>query len=693
MASGRPLVSASVVTHSNPRSPTSRPSNPARTAGWSSTTSTRMSRLRGGVGVVALTMSMVASRRTSGHGYRRASRRRPPTDRCAMCPTRGTTRGPAPSTAKPIDCGSARVSGIRIADQLGDDDRVVVLLIACGVDDRDGTAPCATSQLEDVIAPVGELATVSRAKLIEPGGVMGEPAAKVVARRELARPLVEARALARDATWPHVVDEDAVAVARIGVVVDALDAHVDHAVSSSLVHVDLAAAIPVDAGCTRDSLPSLSNRDNSATPRAYTGRSSRRRAAMLSTRRPAFGGSRRDQAAPNGVPRELDAVAHAELLQHVGPVAVDRLAADHQEVRDLVAGVAFGDKLEHLELAGREWIHVVSAAGAIEVVAHERGHGAGVEERLTAHRGPARMDEVAVGRRLQHVAGGAGAQRLEQELLVLVHREHERPHLSAPAREFARGLQAGHARHGDVEDREVDVVLEGALHRLRAVADLVDDPEVGLGVEQVAQAVEHDRVVVREKHSGDQRDAHTTSLPGRCRRTSVPPSRAGPIAMFAPTSSARSRIPRRPLDSRSTFAGRPTPSSRTTSSTPSPSPSPSRRSVTSIRLAPAWRTTLVMLSCATRWMTSSCSAVSGRSRSRLRVIGIPARSETAVHSASSALCSPSSSSASGRRRWAIIRTSCAPRRAASRSSSRSPRSSVGARRESVSLRSTKPVRT
>src|SRR3954466_14272092 len=61
-------------------------------------------------------------------------------------------------------------------------------------------------------------------------------------------------------------------------------------------------------------------------------------------------------------------------------------------------------------------------------------------------------------------------------------------------------------------------------------------------------------------------------------------------------------------------------------------------------------------------MTSSCSAVSGRSRSRLRVIGIPARSETAVHSASSALCRPSSPSASGPGAGAIIARPCAPRR-------------------------------
>jgi hypothetical protein len=62
-----------------------------------------------------------------------------------------------------------------IAYQVGDDDSVVVLFIARGVHDRDGAAPCARSQIEQAIMLVGELAAVSRAKLIEPGGVMGEP--------------------------------------------------------------------------------------------------------------------------------------------------------------------------------------------------------------------------------------------------------------------------------------------------------------------------------------------------------------------------------------------------------------------------------------------------------------------------------------------------------------------------------------
>src|SRR3954470_4936521 len=60
---------------------------------------------------------------------------------------------------------------------------------------------------------------------------------------------------------------------------------------------------------------------------------------------------RRDQPSPDGVAREVDPVAHLELLEDVRPMAVDGLAADDQHRGDLVARVPFGDQLEDLELA------------------------------------------------------------------------------------------------------------------------------------------------------------------------------------------------------------------------------------------------------------------------------------------------------------------------------------------------------
>ena len=161
------------------------------------------------------------------------------------------------------------------------------------------------------------------------------------------------------------------------------------------------------------------------------------------------------EPAADGVAGEFDAVAHAELFEDVRAVALDRLLGDEEHLADLLVGVRLGDELDDLLLARGEHVRVerLAGAGALDVLAHERAHAAGIEERLTPHRGPARLDEVAVDGALEHVAGGAGADRLEQVLLAVVHREHEDADVGLAMRDLARRLQSGLARHRDVEDR------------------------------------------------------------------------------------------------------------------------------------------------------------------------------------------------------------------------------------------------
>ena len=171
------------------------------------------------------------------------------------------------------------------------------------------------------------------------------------------------------------------------------------------------------------------------------------------------------------------------LLEDVGAVALDGLDAEHERRGDLLRAVSLSDQLEHLELAWRERLEVLSlrSSARVDDVADQRVDGGGVEERLAAHRCAAGVDDVVVGSGLQDVAGGACLQRLEEELLVVVHREDQDAQLGPASRELAGCLEAGLARHADVEDREVDVVLERALDRLRAVGGLGDDVQVGLG--------------------------------------------------------------------------------------------------------------------------------------------------------------------------------------------------------------------
>src|SRR5215217_5134828 len=160
----------------------------------------------------------------------------------------------------------------------------------------------------------------------------------------------------------------------------------------------------------------------------------------------------RDQAAPDRVAGQLDPVPHPELLEHVLTVPVDRLPADEELLTDLLARQALGDQLHNLELARAERVlrRGLAPAGPLQVVAHERAHGGRVEERLPAHGGPARLDQVPVGHALQDVARGARLERLEEVLLVVVHRQDQYLELGLLLRELARSLKARHVIRGIV---------------------------------------------------------------------------------------------------------------------------------------------------------------------------------------------------------------------------------------------------
>ena len=115
-----------------------------------------------------------------------------------------------------------------ITHQLGKDYGVVVLLVASGIDGS-LPAPCARGGAVPRFAPPVDfnLAAVARAKLGEAFGNVVKPFAQLITRCQLSRPLVQPGALVGDAARPNMIDEHAVAVVRLGRVVDTLGAHVD----------------------------------------------------------------------------------------------------------------------------------------------------------------------------------------------------------------------------------------------------------------------------------------------------------------------------------------------------------------------------------------------------------------------------------------------------------------------------------
>ena len=130
-------------------------------------------------------------------------------------------------------------------------------------------------------------------------------------------------------------------------------------------------------------------------------------------------------------------------------------------------------------------------AGAVAVGA-ARGEGARAFQRGGEALGPHRLDEVVdrrgfEGRQRVRVVGGAehhGRARFERG-------------------EVARGLQPVDARHRDVEQHEVGMVLRARMQRFAPIARFGDQFDPGLFGEQVAQAFAREGFVVGDQHSHD----------------------------------------------------------------------------------------------------------------------------------------------------------------------------------------------
>jgi hypothetical protein len=131
------------------------------------------------------------------------------------------------------------------------------------------------------------------------------------------------------------------------------------------------------------------------------------------------------------------------------------------------------------------------------------------DERAAAGDRADRVDQVLVGRALEHVTRRSCLQRLEQVALVVVHRQQQHVHVGRLVVDVARRLEAGHARHRDVEHGDVGLLGDDLLDGVDAVLGLGDHAHALLLVEQHAQAGAHDAVVV-----GDQDVEHRNLIGG-----------------------------------------------------------------------------------------------------------------------------------------------------------------------------------
>ena len=236
---------------------------------------------------------------------------------------------------------------------------------------------------------------------------------------------------------------------------------------------------------------------------------------------------RRAQVA-RSVDGRFGAPGHAELGEHGGHVVLDRLLGEVQTVGDLAVGQALGEQLEDLALlgaqAGDAFVLPRSVADALEDPCRDRR----VEQALPGGDPANGVDEVGRPDLLQHVAGGAGHDGVEQRFVVGERREDQAGRAGVEGADLPARLDAVALFEPDVEDGHVGIEGVHATDGLLLRRGLADDRDVVLGLEQVGHAAPHDLVVVEQEH----RDRHTpTQAPCVNRRKG---RRSPPVAPKVP---------------------------------------------------------------------------------------------------------------------------------------------------------------
>src|SRR3990170_4315777 len=183
--------------------------------------------------------------------------------------------------------------------------------------------------------------------------------------------------------------------------------------------------------------------------------------------------------APALVGGDLGAVLEVQLFQNAVDVVLDGARRNEEALRYLLVAGPLAGQLQHLDFARREigaglaYLGVavrLANEGVQNALRHRRGDNGFSPQRALQHL------EQFVGLHILHqVAVGAAADRLEQVLLVLGHREHDDLGVRQLRLYEARGLDAVAAGHPDVHENDVWLQPAGLLHALPAVACLFDD--------------------------------------------------------------------------------------------------------------------------------------------------------------------------------------------------------------------------
>src|SRR6185437_928981 len=268
--------------------------------------------------------------------------------------------------------------------------------------------------------------------------------------------------------------------------------------------------------------------------------------------------------------RELRAVARTQLLTDGRLVVGDGLLRKAELLTDVPDRLALREEPQNLELARTQCIesrfsrvrrrprHVCRHVGT-----HVRRPPGDRIDGLQQYFRRARLADVALRSRLERTG------RIDR---IVVHAENQYVQLRLVLQHAACRFHAARPRKGDVHHHHVRIECARTLTRLRGIARLPDDLDVGCPLEESPVTFAHDGMVVDEQNPG-RAGHHADPVSGRrgIRAESSNPSPGVLVNTSSPCNAlTRSRMPINPSPRVGSPAAVPAPSSATDTSMLSP---------------------------------------------------------------------------------------------------------------------------
>jgi len=200
----------------------------------------------------------------------------------------------------------------------------------------------------------------------------------------------------------------------------------------------------------------------------------------------------------DGVEGEFEAVGNAELVEDVVEMVFDGLFGDEKLFANFFVAETLGDQLDDFlfAVAEKRLFAARTSVGRFRESLHDFGGHAIVEPDFACMDAMNAFDEKIGGGLLQDDAAGAEAHGADDVAVIFSGSKDDDARGKLIEVDFLKDSETVFIRHAKIEEKNFRFELGEKLDALGAVLSFTDDSDILVAVEELAEAVAKDGVVV-----------------------------------------------------------------------------------------------------------------------------------------------------------------------------------------------------